>query len=50
MKMNKKSSKKLVGIAMNASGLRSLRHAARAVSESATAILIAGDSAPRRHR
>jgi hypothetical protein len=49
MKTNRKSIKKSVGISMNKSGLRSLRHAARGTSESAGA-WIGVDSAPPRRR
>jgi hypothetical protein len=49
MKTNEKPSKKSVGISMNASGLRSLRHAARGVSDPANAIIVV-DSAPPRRR
>jgi hypothetical protein len=48
MKTNKKPSKKSVGITMNASGLRSLRHAVRGVSESAGAWATVDSARPRR--
>ena len=50
MKTNRKSSRKSVGISMKASGLRSLRNAARGTLESAGAYALVVDSVPPRRR